>query len=368
MTGRNFQVITGPSGIIQDLGGCYNACLGKRTLFGILITGRLPGSRTTTLTLAYPLFLPSRFLFSIPSIYSICSGAPTPFKQWTNSYIRARLLFLEKTYALSKVIHIIQYPNPAKQKTEKLRLLDAIALLLVTEAKSNAAVSLERRTGEVVFKWAKNNAVTSEDQDHLSHLIDIATSNDPNSDRVEGLLMGVMKTCRHAVFSRIENLKIAIKKNGSLLSNVSNTPNQVGWRQYLDKFLAEYFDTKSGVDLVLAYFRCFPELEVDALSADQLEILVMVASVIGSYDQTEEVLRDPTIMKRLRLVGDYLGACERVVESVDRNQELKIRFVAVSEAVPYFCCSILTVLGGCGHTNQDPLTWGLLGHLQPLSY
>lgn len=276
--------------------------------------------------------------------------------------------FLEKTYALSKIIHIIQYPHPAKQKTEKLRLLDAIALLLVTEAKSNAAVSLERRTGEVVFNWAKNNAVTSEDQDHLSHLIDIATSNDPNSDRVEGLLIGVMKTCRHAVFSRIENLKIAIKKNGSLLSNVSNTPNQVGWRQYLDKFLAEYFDVKSGVDLVLAYFRCFPELEVDALSADQLGILVMVASVIGSYDQIEEVLRDPTIMKRLRLVGDYLGACEQVVESMDRNRELKIRFVEVREAVPYFCCSILTVLGGCGHTNQDPLTWGLLGHLQPLNY
>lgn len=246
---------------------------------------------------------------------------------------------LEKTYALSKVIHIIQYPksrsNSAKQKTEHLRLLDAIALLLVTKAKSNAAVSLERRTGEVVFNWAKDNAVTLEDQEHLSNLVDIATSDNPSDDRVEGVLTSVMETCRHAVFSRIENLKTAIKKNGSLLSNITNTPNQVGWRQYLDTHLAEYFDVESAVDLVLAYFHCLPELEVDALSAAQLEILVTVASVIGSYDQIEEVLRDPTIVKRLRLVGDYLGACERVVGSVDQNRELNIRFMAVSEAVDY---------------------------------
>lgn len=238
--------------------------------------------------------------------------------------------FLEKSYALAKGFQYPERGRLSKQNTDHLQLLDAIALLLARS--DSVAVSLERKTGEVVFYWATNHPVTVEDKEYLSSLMDVITDGTPSDDRVEGVLGEVVRGCRNKLDSRMEELKIAIENNGELLSAISGAAGKVGFCEHLEKVLSEFFEVDSPVEFVLSYFQCFAELDIAGLSPNQLGILVRVANAVSSYDRIAEVVRDPELVGRLRLVGSYLGACKRVVRAVDYHWELDIRFVAVSHA------------------------------------
>lgn len=242
--------------------------------------------------------------------------------------------FLEKSYALAKGFQYPEHGRLSKKKTEYLQLLDAVALLL---ARSDAvAVSLERKTGEVVFYWATNHPVTVGDKEYLSSLMDIITDGTPSGDRVEGVLEEVVRGCRNKLDSQMERLKTAVGNNGELLSDISGAAGKVGFCEHLEKALSEFFEVDSPVEFVLAYFQCFAELDIPVLSPNQLGILVRVANAVSSYDRIGEVVKDSVLVGRLRSVGNYLSACKRVVRAVDYNWELDIRFVAVSHAaVPW---------------------------------
>lgn len=85
--------------------------------------------------------------------------------------------FAEKVFALSKVIHTVKFWNEVAatytdHRQKHLRLLDDIALLLVTDPSSDVvAVAFERRQEEVPFHFAKNRPATSAEHEHIQSLI-----------------------------------------------------------------------------------------------------------------------------------------------------------------------------------------------------
>ncbi|KAL0631007.1 hypothetical protein Q9L58_010143 [Maublancomyces gigas] len=255
---------------------------------------------------------------------------------------REAVTFAESVYALSKVVHIAKFRNDVslglnEHQRKHLRLLDDIALLLVTEPKSDvAAVALERRSSEVHFYYAKNCPAT-----HIDELIAVLKGIGTPTERSEKMLDKVMLVCRAKILSRHSKLLVTIRENKAVDGPYIRGDRHGELHGYFKSNFSDWYAEFTTAAEFLTTFLTVIEKPLPSKSEQLFDILRM-AHVIGSYrpelspDTTapqrppELIFIDPMLNQRIRLLGDYYGAVKRIVKHYDlaaerQSEEIKIK-------------------------------------------
>lgn len=247
------------------------------------------------------------------------------------------ITFAEKVYALSKVIHIRKYSDTTalsnklvghQESLSHLRLLDDIALLLVTEGDSEvAAVSLERTETEVRFYYAKNQLVTAREESYIKDLLEILKL--PHDDlaeegkgpdtgggaRVERLLAKVVPACATKIKSRIRKLKHDLPGDRSdIFRDDINGEMHAYFQERFDTWYNRY---NGAHEFLTKFLHQIDNLELSKTSTGQLCDIIRVAYRASAYKKNTTVLVPEHLARRLRLVGDYFGAARRIVKRMD---------------------------------------------------
>lgn len=245
----------------------------------------------------------------------------------------------EKVYALSTIYtfgkNVPIIGTYAKSQQRNLRLLDNIALLLVTEPKPDAAaVSFERRTGEVIFYYAKNRPSTTAEQNHIQELVAAVRAPTSADERMQNMLEKVVVVCRATILSRIEKLKTIILNTPVGLRCLRNVGHRGVQRYFVKKFGEWYDGYSSPGEFMDRYLSYIASLNASDCPTDELLQIIRVAYFSASYEPTDTVFIDMEMAKRVKLVGEYYGAVQRIVRSWDYirpdiAEETKITFVEV---------------------------------------
>lgn len=232
--------------------------------------------------------------------------------------------FAKSIYALSKLVHVDKFRNDTslklnEQQRKRLRLLDDIALLLVTESKSDVAVSLERRSTEVHFYYAKNSPTTAADKLLIDELVaDLKGLGSP-TERIEKMLHKVILVCRAKILSRLYKLKATLLDNqGPYLRRDRNGELHAYFQTNFCAWYAKYpTATEFLTNFLLEIIKPVPS------EPGNLFALLRMAHVISSYkpaahlDAAAAIFIDPMLSRRIRLLGDYYGAVKRIVNHYD---------------------------------------------------
>lgn len=264
------------------------------------------------------------------------------------------VFFSESVYALSKVVHIVKFRNDialklSEHQRKHLRLLDDIALLLVTESNSDvAAVSLERLSSELHFHYAKNRPTTQDEKAHIDALLaDLRSPGTPNQ-RIEKMLRKVMVVCRPKMLSRLRKLKFTVLDNQAgdrpFLRGDRGGELHSYFRSTFGDWYAVYPTAAEFLDEFLLHINSWKPAESEP---EEMFELLRMAHVAGSYKPVrsphaaasdkapESMFIDPMLGQRMRLLGDYFGAVKQIVKHFDsaaahQPGEMTIHFHEVS--------------------------------------
>lgn len=127
---------------------------------------------------------------------------------------------IAKIFALASIrrirYHVATTPlNCTKTKSDS-KLLDFIALLLVTSDKDDvAAVAMEQHPNTVTFLFSKNAPCPSSFSDYLQRLLTICGSAEKKHFRTL-FLTEVFKTCRAKIRNRLAKCQKAIRAVGEI--------------------------------------------------------------------------------------------------------------------------------------------------------
>lgn len=263
--------------------------------------------------------------------------------------------FAETVYALSKV-HVVKYCNDTSEslndhQRKHLRLLDDIALFLVTDSKSDvAAVSLERISSGVRFYYAKNRPETDDDRKHIDALRDLVRGTGDATERIDGILYRVIDDCRPKLLSRLQKLKRTLQHN-----QASPEPFLFGDQEgelheyYRINFNTWYEAYPTATELLADFLAEIAKWDFATTNASKLLDLLRIAHVAGAYKQEASppptgsasinqpgpIFVDKELGQRMRLFGDYYGAAKRLVKHHDfaaarQSDEITIEFIPVS--------------------------------------
>lgn len=282
-----------------------------------------------------PSFLPSHPiapLYLNASVQSASSNIPSvvPFLP-AMSQLRLPS-FDQKVYALSKIVHRVKFQNNRSDhytttQRKHLRLLDDIALLLVTQSASDvAAVAFEQRQGTVVFYYAKNRLATTEELDYISRLTDLA-QDIGETDRIELMFNAVLTVCLPKIMSRFDKLlSVLTKIPAAARAGTDDPDHELGF--HLEAELGVWYNAQEGpaalVDNFLQHLRQLVASESQhAQGLQALGQIIRVAHATGSFKRRSmvngqekaeyTVYPDESLAKRMRLLGDYWGAVKRIV-------------------------------------------------------
>lgn len=244
--------------------------------------------------------------------------------------------FAESVYALSKVIHIDKFRNDISgdlnmNQRKHLRLLDDIALWLVTESKSDvAAVSLERRSAGVRFHYAKNRPATEEDEKHIDALVELLKSPGTATERIENMLQKVMVKCRPKLLSRLRKLQVTLLQNQAAEGPYLRADRNGELHEYFEKCFDSWYDRyPTAGEFLTDFLSEIVGWEPARSTNEELFELLRMAHVTGCYMQStpsdaaasskqpEPIFIDPMLSQRMRLLGDYYGAAKRIVKHYD---------------------------------------------------
>lgn len=258
--------------------------------------------------------------------------------------------FDEKVYALSKIVHRVKFRNNRSEnytlsQRKHLRLLDDIALLLVTESGSDvAAVSFEQRPTETIFYFATNRPATLKEHAYVKQLTALSQSSE-GINRTEAIFDIVLRVCRPKMLSRYDKMMRILTKlppaahyfeddtNGDLDRHFQNT-------------LGSWYDPQAGpvafVDTFLSHLCELGKQKQRQLpEPDALGQLIRVAHATGSIKaglrrgSRESGVPQRSTCEANEAAGDYFGAVKRIVRSADSilgRSPRRIRFEEVCKS------------------------------------
>lgn len=251
--------------------------------------------------------------------------------------------FDQKVYALSKIVHQVKLRNNLSEKytpsqRKHLRLLDDIALLLVTESGSDvAAVSFEQLPTEVIFYYAKNRPATDNERKYIEELVNLAQASD-DIDRAKSIFNNVLGICRPKILSRLDKVARSIKKLAPESRSFREDANDDVHR-YLQRQLGPWYINQTSavafVDMFLSYFSALgTEKEITLQDSAKLSQVIRIAQATGSYKPVNAIYPDEAVAKRIRLLGDYFGAVNRIIRNADSivASSRTVRFLEVCVA------------------------------------
>lgn len=304
------------------------------------------------------------------------SASPTFITKWPIMADPSTATFAEKVFALSKVIHTVKFRNEiaatyTDHQQKQLRLLDDIALLLVTEPSSDvAAVSFERREEEVLFYYAKNRPATTAEHEHIQSLISAVQAEGTADDRLRAMLAKVLDICRPKIHSRLRKIKSIISKTSGMKYVHDDPEDEV--HQYFKQRLGDWYDACPTATVFLEGFMSnLDSLEVRGCVGDQLSLLIELAHITSSFKPVTAVFPDLELAKRIRLLGDYFGAVARIVKYFDTIRpnspvQVKITFIEVGFNYALMYPKANQTPGPCFTAAANILPNGLSPYYEPI--
>lgn len=236
--------------------------------------------------------------------------------------------FADQLYVLANITHVRDYSptvpdtnSPEQQK--HLRLLDDIALLLITQSTSDvAAVTFEQTSNAIVFYFSKNRPSTASELKCYDSLLKFALQPGELATRAMGLLERVVPPCRNKISARIKRLQRVIP-TGSLANLIPPCSDLIdlGFRDYLSQSVSGMFNASCASGFLRDYLALVRDTNPLRCPVDELVQLVQFASIVGSFHGIKDFLRDEDITRRLRKVGNYYGATRRITRSLDAFQK-----------------------------------------------
>ncbi|KAF8542434.1 hypothetical protein BDD12DRAFT_824875 [Trichophaea hybrida] len=193
--------------------------------------------------------------------------------------------------------------------SKDLVLLDLIALLLVTEAKSDVAATMLITNGSMKFFYSKNRPFTDSENKYVHTLFNYASQTDRNAvDRYEDLLAVIVDMCQKKIKARLSKLSQRVKE-------LQSTP-----------------------DRGIHFESCLP-LEVVKILRAQLKrskdpefLRYAVASALAvGLPSKMNLMIDQKLLRRIRKLGDYLGAVIRLVREIDRLPPQTLQTIDIQE-------------------------------------
>lgn len=234
--------------------------------------------------------------------------------------------FANQLCTLANITHVRDYfPTVARKslpdQEKHLRLLDAIALLLVTEAKSDvAAVMFEQTAHEVIFYYSKNRPSTSLERQYLEQVRQIALTVPDINECAMQLLDRVIPMCRKKIVSRLQRLSRCIVRSELVVSDDTSGT----FRSHLVERMPHLFPETGGLSckhIVLSYLSQVHSIDHAKCSEITLRKLIRFAFAIGSYKPFGDLIHNETVVSRLRKIGNYFGATMGIAKTVSRLQQ-----------------------------------------------
>lgn len=230
--------------------------------------------------------------------------------------------FGEQLFVLATITHVRDYrptvsPSPPTEREKHLRLLDDIALLLVTQGSSDvASVMFEQKSHEIIFYYAKNRPTTNHERAYIESLRDIAVSLTDINECTLKLLVRVIPMCRPKILSRLRKLVRCLPVPPLVAEDVDD-----GFRAHLVARVPLLLSRGlSATDFVRNYFAAVRVVNISKCSDKELEKFIRFASVIGSYKPLKNLLSNDITIRRLRKLGDYYTATKRIARTVESFQ------------------------------------------------
>lgn len=231
--------------------------------------------------------------------------------------------FTEQLFALANITHIRDYYPTVSHKSvpdqeKHLRLLDGIALLLVTEAKSDvAAVMFEQTPSQITFSYAKNRPCTAKERDYLDELFRLSFSDTDMQGCSLKLLDHVIPNCRNKIVVRLGRLRRSIPDPLHIFDDIDGK-----FHEHLVAKMPHIFPTPGSPSvsraILLNYLWQVRKDDSAKCSDTALSRLIRFASAFGSYKPLKDLIRDDVIVRRLRKLGDYYGAAKGIANNVAR--------------------------------------------------
>ncbi|KAL0633676.1 hypothetical protein Q9L58_007399 [Maublancomyces gigas] len=188
--------------------------------------------------------------------------------------------FAEKVFALSKVIHTVEFWNE-------------IAAPIPTTSRNISAYSMTSRSS-------------------------LLLSPRPMSQQLPS---SVVKRNQGFGYLSSENPSVISKTSG--MKYVHDQKEEV--HQYFKQRLGDWYRIRGRF-----FMSNLVSLEVGGCVGDQLSLLIELAHITGSFNPVTAVFPDLELAKRIRLLGDYFGAVTRIVKFFDTirpTPPVKITFI-----------------------------------------
>ncbi|KAF8532467.1 hypothetical protein BDD12DRAFT_868862 [Trichophaea hybrida] len=206
----------------------------------------------------------------------------------------------------------------SSQKSKHLVLLDLLALLLVTEAKSDVAATMLITNGSMKFFYSKNRPFTYSENTYVRTLFNYASQTDRNVlDRHIDLIAAVIDKCQKKIKARISKVSQRVKELQSTADRGIHSESRLPLK--VVKFLKAQLEVdpeKSLKNSLISWCDCLNSTQ-SSNDREFLRFAVTSAYTIGLPSEMNFVI-DQKLLRRIRKLGDYVGAVVQLVGEIDR--------------------------------------------------
>lgn len=198
-------------------------------------------------------------------------------------------------------------PLDEYKRNKNLKLLDYIALLLVTEDKGDvAAVTMERLPNAVIFHYSKNAPCSPEFGEYLQRLIEICASVDAISF-ARLFLTEVIKNCRRKIESRLNKCKRAIKS----IENIHFDAKVAAQAPRAAKSIEKWRGTSFG-EIAEDFLKRLRDHEIESHKEGSITDTMILCVEAFHIGRDPGILQYPTLAARIKKFGDYFGATRSI--------------------------------------------------------
>lgn len=218
-------------------------------------------------------------------------------------------------FALSTISHRLEFPRPLSHSPilqKHLKLLNLLALLMVTEDKGDvAATTIIRAPGSVTILFSKNRPCTAAESSYIQTLQDIITSTTRETvkdTRIRALSL-VIDNCSKKVKARLKKLVKWLKSGFTVKTPPPETSTLLCKRLRPAGFPSDTPFEKS----ITNWLTNLMNEPTSALAGGDAILTLFIAHGIGYTEGIDSVIDDPVLLRRLKKLGDYFAAVRCLV-------------------------------------------------------
>lgn len=234
--------------------------------------------------------------------------------------------FVDRLHALSAISHRLEYSPVIKfekgsSTKNHLKLLDLLALLLVTEPDGDvAATTLIRTSTTVEILYSKNRRCTAPEEAYFQFLLDTINKAKPNARSMSiarrDALNLVIANCSLKIKARLNKLVQRLKS--LVIENIIKPPSDETTALLWSELEVLGFPNPARVPLensIARWLRCIEKHPAKVLAGENTRTYLIAAYVLGYTKGTDAMFDDEILLRRIRKFGDYHGAVHKLVKA-----------------------------------------------------